>query len=450
MPQFIEAALVALRTGEATAEGLVRAAIAANETHAELNAIAYLDAERALQRASVLDRGLADNRWAGPLHGIPLTIKDLFNVDGMPTRAGTKAPLPHLGGESPAVTRLRQAGAIILGKANMHEVALGLTGESLFTGDVKNPYDPDRQAGGSSSGSAAAVAAGIGYASLGTDTGGSIRVPAALCGVAGFKPTHGLVPLDGALALSPTCDHAGPLARTIADARIVSEVLAGRPLGGGDLTVPPRLGVPRAYLRGRLATSVRAEFEALLVQLKDAGADVTDVTVQDIELTLPAYTPLVRAEAAFVHREALTSHAEDFSTPVRLALESGARLSAGEYLLALSQRRKVAAGLVAMFRETGISGLILPATPAPAVHRGETMVELESGPIIHRDAQLALSAPFSLTGVPTACLPFAWTDGLPLGLQVVAPYGEDGRALDTAAWIEAQIALNNDRHRPLQ
>jgi aspartyl-tRNA(Asn)/glutamyl-tRNA(Gln) amidotransferase subunit A len=402
--------------------------------HQSLNAIAQVDAEQALRTARERDSEQAAGSRRGPLHGIPVTVKDLFEVPGFATRAGTRAPLEALG-TSTAVSRLQNAGAIVIAKANMHEVALGLTGENAWTGDVRNPHDPARQSGGSSSGSAVAVAAGAGLASLGTDTGGSIRVPASLCGVTGFKPTHGLVPLDGAMSLSPTCDHAGPLARTVADARLMTEVLSGRKLPLSELR-KPRLGVPTSYLEGRLTPTMRQAFEELLHRLGSAGAVLTSVDVPDLELTLGAYTPLVRAEAAHVHRTALAVAPEGFSAGVRTALQAGALLGASDYLEARAGRRQVIEGLRQAFEPRSFEALILPTTPSPALPRGETIVELESGRALHRDAQLALTAPFSMAGLPVAAIPFGSIDHLPAGVQLVAPWREDSLALDVADWTE--------------
>ena len=195
------------------------------QTHADLNPFAWVDWERAAAQA---DAAQAEAKALGvsalaarALQGVFVSVKDLFNLDGAPTHAGSRAALPDLGGQSAVVNRLRAAGAIVFAKTNMHEIALGATGENRWTGDVKNPHDPARQAGGSSSGSGVAVACGIGSASIGSDTGGSVRIPAAFCGVVGFKPTYGAIPLDGALGLSWTCDHAGPLANSVDDAAIV-------------------------------------------------------------------------------------------------------------------------------------------------------------------------------------------------------------------------------------
>ena len=297
---------VALDQGQVTSLGLVEATLEANAKNKQLNVFAHLAADLALEAAQLAD----STTKKGILHGIPITIKDLFNVANMPTKAGTDAELPaafhNPTKHSYAVQRLVDAGAIILGKTNLHEIALGITGENLWTGDVQNPIDPARQAGGSSSGSAAAVASGIGLASLGSDTGGSVRIPASFCGIVGFKPTFGWIPLDGALHLSMTCDHAGVLTNSVPDAHAMLEILAHRnlPLRHLNNLGGIRIGVPSKWLEGRLGLTVRKDFGQLLEQLRQAGAEVLDVQPSDLELASACYTPIVRAEAAYVHREA--------------------------------------------------------------------------------------------------------------------------------------------------
>ncbi len=438
----IQDAKAALDAGQVTAEALVLQALDAISKHHFLNAIAELDLEHALKTARERDREQAAGVRRGPLHGIPITVKDLFEVEGFATRAGTRAQLEALG-PSTAVARLQDAGAIVIAKTNMHEIAMGLTGENEWTSDVQNPHDAERQSGGSSSGSAVSVAVGAGLASLGTDTGGSIRVPAALCGITGFKPTYGLVPLDGALPLSPTCDHAGPLARNVADARLVTEVLTGRELPFFQLH-KPRFSVPRSYLDGRLTTKMREAFEAMLDRLKSAGAVLTSIVVPDLELTHQAYTPLVRAEAAHVHRSALAATPEDFTPPVRKALEAGSAMPVSQYLEARAQRLRVIEGLRQAFEAQAFDALILPTTPSPALRRGEIVVNLESGPALYRDAQLDLTAPFSMAGMPVAAIPFGSIDGLPVGLQLVTPWRKDALALDLASWTERRLGEAQD------
>jgi aspartyl-tRNA(Asn)/glutamyl-tRNA(Gln) amidotransferase subunit A len=402
-----------------------------------LNALAEINSERALSIAQERDRELAGGISRGLLHGIPITVKDLFEVPGFATKAGTRASLPSLQ-HSTAVCRLEAAGAIVIAKTNMHEVGLGLTGENMWTGDVCNPHDPSRQAGGSSSGSAVAVAVGIGLASLGTDTGGSIRVPAAQCGVVGFKPTHGLVPLNGALPLAPTCDHAGPIATCVADARLLTSILGGHELRFQEVS-RPRLGIPETYLAGRLTRSMRLCFESLIDQLTAAGAKVTTVKVPDLELSVQAYTPLVRAEAAYVHRAAIFDERASFSEAVSEALVAGLDLSASDCLKARALRARVVEGLRQAFSDSAVDGLLLPTTPSKPLRRGETDVPLEGRSLPYREAQLALTAPFSLAGVPAAALPCGRIDGLPVGCQVVTPWHQDAQALNVAAWAERNI-----------
>ena len=358
----------------------------------------------------------------------------------MPTKAGTNAILPlefqNVQADSSAVARLRNAGAVILGKTNLHEIALGVTGENSITDDVKNALDTSLQAGGSSSGSAVSVAAGIGFASLGSDTGGSIRIPASFNGLVGFKPTFGVVPLTGALHLSMTCDHAGPIAQNVADAHTVLEVLAAREFRILKLENPKNLkfGVPRVWLEGRLGVDVRRDFESLLEQLRAAGATVTDTNPNDLELSSSSYTPIVRAEAAFVHRAALEAGGQGFSEGVLTPLQAGSSIIATEYLEARAQRRKVKLGLDMVL--SGCDALILPAAPLPAPKRGTTHVTLESGTTTHRNAFLELTVPFSLVGLPTLSMPFTKVDGLPVGLQIVGARDADAHVLEIGLMLE--------------
>jgi aspartyl-tRNA(Asn)/glutamyl-tRNA(Gln) amidotransferase subunit A len=438
-------ARAALDRQQVSSSELVERALEIALQRADLNVFAHLDADGARARAARCDEERQKGTARGVLHGVPITIKDLFNVVGLPTQGGTRALLPeafqHPVLHAKAVQHLVDAGAIVLGKVNMHEIALGITGENSWTGDVKNPIDPDRQAGGSSSGSAAAVASGIGLASLGSDTGGSVRIPASFCGVVGFKPTLGWIGLEGALHLSMTCDHAGALTRDVRDAHALLEVLSHRnlPLAQLDHLRGVRIGVPRVWLEGRLGVTVRREFETLLERLRGAGAQVFDIAPQHFELASACYGPIVRAEAAFVHRQALQTYPEGFSDIVRPALENGQLISVAAYLEARAQRRLVRAGLQDAFRE--VDAIMLPCAPMGAPKRGTTEVELESGLRPHRDAFIELTLPFSLVGVPTLSMPFAQENGMPVGLQIVTAGGDDARALEIGLWLEQNIAL---------
>lgn len=462
-------AVIAAAIAEQTlrSQQLLEAAQAQAERCADLNALAYVDWAAALEQARQLDAEAAAGRRRGPLHGIPISIKDLYVVRGMPTRAGTRAPLPALlpadtdggaGGETAAhespsgsaaphggagrdeaelAARLREAGALLFAKANMHEIALGATGENLWTGDVKNPFDPARQSGGSSSGSGVAVATGIGLASIGSDTGGSVRIPAAFCGVVGFKPGYGAIPLDGALPLSWTCDHAGPLANSVADCALLFEVMARRRAAHGSVARRPRLHVPAAWLEGRLQPVVRDAFVRLLARLATHGVELGQAAPPSLPRAFEAYTPIARAEAAYVHRAALAGDASGFSELVLPALRAGEQLTALDYLDAMKRRAVLSAELDAALADC--DALILPTSAILPPPRGQVDVQVEGGRLTVREAVLGQTLPFSLCGLPTLSIPVGLVEGLPFGLQVVGRRDGDASLLALGGWIEEKV-----------
>jgi aspartyl-tRNA(Asn)/glutamyl-tRNA(Gln) amidotransferase subunit A len=422
-----------------TPDALVQQSLEAVRSLSEFNAIAYSNATEAQSTARERTAEVRAGKVCGPLHGIPVTIKDLYNVNGLPTRGGTRAQLPDLGGEAVAVSRLKAAGAIVLAKTNLHEIAAGVSGENIWTGDVKNPHDPARQAGGSSGGSAVSVATGMVAASLGSDTAGSIRVPAAFCGVVGFKPTFGLIPLDGALALCWSCDHAGPLTRTVDDARVMTEVLAARALALrlSAEAAPTRLGVPRRFLEGWLGSGVRRAFEALLTDLAAAGVTLVDVDAPIMAEALDIYAPMRAAESAYVHRVALAREPEHFSPAVLDRLQAGRDMPAMAYFETQHRRAQMAAEIAAMLSE--VDALVLPTSPLPAPLRGSSEVELERGRTEHRAAFVRLTLPFSFVGVPALALPFGAEGGMPISVQLVGPRHADARVLEVGYWLESFI-----------
>ncbi len=417
------------------AQALVEAARERAQRHADLNAIAWVDWPAALEAARRLDDEARRGRLRGPLHGVPVSIKDLYAVRGMPMHAGTRAPLPDLGtDEATLVARLRDAGAIVFAKTNMHEIALGCTGENEWTGDVCNPFDPARQAGGSSSGSGVAVASGIGLASIGSDTGGSVRIPAAFCSVTGFKPTYGAIPLDGALPLSWTCDHAGPLARSVADCALLFETMARRRVSHGRVARRPRLRVPTTWLRGRLQPQVRERFERAIAGLASHGAQIEDAAAVRLDDAWRCYTPIVRAEAAWVHRAALDAGGDGFSSLVLPALEAARRMTALEYVDALQTRIAVSRALDAALADC--DAWILPTSAVLPPLRGQNDVQVEGGLTTVREAVLGQTLPFSLCGLPTLSIPLGLVEGLPVALQVVARRDADAALLALGGWVE--------------
>ena len=437
MQTLVEQA-AAVAAGRQTSEALIQAARRAADASTELNPLAWVDWDRAAETARLLDQEAAGGRLRGPLHGIPISIKDLFNVEGMPTRAGTRAALPGLGpDEATLVTRLKDAGAVIFAKANMHEIALGATGENVWTGDVRNPFDPARQAGGSSSGSAVCVQRGIGLGSVGSDTGGSVRIPAAFCGVTGFKPTRDAIPLDGALHLSWTCDHAGPIAPTVADCALMYEVMALRSVRHGAVARKPRLAVPESWLRGRLQAGVREVFDALLADLRADGVTVDPVEIRSMQAGWAAYSPLVRAEAAWVHRKVLKEGGEGFSPMVLPPLEAGRTISALDYIDALKTRQALIDEFARLL--TDYDALICPGNSVLPPLRGQNEVETEGGVMSTRDAVLGQTAAFSLAGLPTLVLPTGPVQGLPTSLQIVGATDTDARVLALGRWFEDRV-----------
>lgn len=412
-----------------------------------LNPLAWVDWTRLRERAQVLASTLREansHSSSLPLLGTWVSVKDLFQLAGAPTRAGTEARLPALPpGSAAVVRRLEAAGALVFAKTNMHEIALGATGENPWTGDVCNPFDPARQSGGSSSGSGVAVATGLGQCSIGSDTGGSIRIPAAFCGVVGFKPSHGHVPLAGALPLSWTCDHAGPLARSVEDAALLYQVLSGHGLAHARVARRPRLAVPAQWLAARLDAGMRAHFDQLLAGLASC-ADLVEAEPPDMDRAWRHYTPIVRAEAAWVHRDSLAAGGAGFSAGVLEPLKLGAALPAQAYIAALQEREGFITDLNAVL--SGVDAMILPTSAIVTPLRGQQSASTLAGRLSVREAVLGQTLPFSWAGVPAISLPAGQVavpagEGsssvlLPVGVQLVARRDGDASLLALSTWLE--------------
>lgn len=373
----------------------------------------------------------------GPLSGLTFSAKDLFGVAGWPMTASTRASLPTVD-ESPVVRALLNAGATLIGKTHLHEVALGVLGTNAF-GGTRNPLDASRVAGGSSGGAAASVAAGDVDFALGTDTGGSIRVPAAFCGVVGFKPTHGTYSARGVLPLSVTCDHVGTLAGSASILARVHEVLTGEHvtpaawngLRVGVWNVPNRL-TPEALL------SVRA-FEK---RVCGWGATTRPFDFPDV---MDTYSPIVLSEAAEVHREALR-HAEPGFLPFTLGLlRAGEALSISEVAAARERREALKQNLSRVFEAFDV--LLAPAVPSVAPRVDEEELTLPTETLPYRAAILRLTAPWSLLGVPAVSWPLPGPNGLSLGVQIIAPPDADALALGLALSLD-RLDLERHSHEP--
>jgi len=441
----IEQASALLRARKISPVELTEAALARVERlNPGLNAFLTILAEPARKEARAAEREIARRRWRGPLHGIPISLKDNFWTRGIRTTAGSKilkdfAPRE----ESEIARRLAAAGAILIGKTNMHEFAYGITSENPHFGPARNPWNRERITGGSSGGSAAAVAAGMGLGSMGTDTGGSIRIPSALCGVTGLKPTFGLTSVAGVIPLSESLDHAGPLARSAVDVCILLEALAGdypkgqvRPDYRKLRRAPRRfrIGRPREYFYERLDDEVRAQLEGAARCLGSLGGRVEEISVPGLAQAADAGTTIALAEATRYHeaRGWFPARAGDYGDDVRGRLEMGMKVSAVDYLRAMEVRGEARRELDAVFE--GVDAIIAPASPIPAPRIGESELTIAGSKLPVRALLVGTSRPANVSGHPAISIPCGFTpDGLPVGLQLIGPRWGEARLLAIAA-----------------
>ncbi|MEP6492239.1 MAG: amidase [bacterium] len=406
---------------QTTATERLDASLAAIAEHgARTNAFILVDADGARAAARVVDaeRGRGVDR--GPLHGMPISIKDLIDIAGQPTTAASRVRAAHVATrDAMVVKRLRDAGAVLIGKTNLHEFALGTTSEESAFGAVHNPLDVTRSAGGSSGGSAAAVATGMGLASIGSDTGGSVRIPAAACGVVGLKPSRGEVPLDGVVPLCATFDSVGPIARSVDDAAALWAVLAGRPAARIESPSPRAvtLGALGGYFMALLESDVRTGFANAIERLRTCGVSVDPRTVEGTEAIVDTYVNISLPEAALWHAPTLDSRAGDYQPPVRERLERGRTIAAVSYLRAREVRDALTRAVDSALE--GYDALVLPTLPIIAPLLGAADVTMDDGEkLLVRAAMLRLTQLFNITGHPAISLPIPAV-GMPVGLQLV-------------------------------
>jgi aspartyl-tRNA(Asn)/glutamyl-tRNA(Gln) amidotransferase subunit A len=419
-----------------------------------LNAFITVTAESALAEARAAETEISRGEWRGPLHGIPVALKDLIDTAGTRNTAASAVFEYRVPTEdAEVVRRLRQAGAVVLGKNNLHEFAYGGSSLVSFFGDVHNPWNMEHIAGGSSGGSAAAVAAGLCYAAIGTDTAGSIREPAALCGCVGIKPTYGRVSGRGVIPLSWSLDHVGPLAATVGDAAVVLQVIAGYdPLDVGSADVPAsdyvsglsettkslRVGVPRAYFFDALDDEVRAAVDRALAVIGTLVADVRDVRIEvSSDRTVQA------AESFAYHAENVAKTPELYQPETLRRIRSGEKVSAGEYIQRrreMDEERRRARDFFA-----DVDLLVTPTMPIPA----PAIADLRKDPEALRPAELRLlrnTRPFNVWGLPAVSLPCGFTQsGLPIGLQIAGPYWREDLVLRLASGYESATEWHEGR-----
>jgi aspartyl-tRNA(Asn)/glutamyl-tRNA(Gln) amidotransferase subunit A len=441
----------ALRERRVSSVELTRSALDRIERlNPRLNAFLALLPEYALERAAQADRELAAGTDRGPLDGIPVGVKDVFDMRGVRTTGGGR-----IYGDEPAVRnaavveRLEAAGAVIVGKLNLHELAYGVTSENPHFGPVRNPWNPEHSAGGSSGGSGAAVAAELVFAALGTDTGGSVRIPASFCGTVGFKPTFGLVSRFGTQALGFSLDHVGPLTRSVSDAAAVLDIMAGFdsrdpasvrhpatnyvPEESGSLR-GIRIGIPELWLGRYIDTEVENAFRGAATRAVTLGAEVKPVNAPDLDAVNTLGQVLLLAEAAAIF-ERFLEHRDRFGTDVLALVDQGRLIPATDYINAQRLRRQLQADFERVWAE--VNCLITPATSITAPRLGQTTVRIAETEEPVRPLATRFSRPFNVLGTPAISLPCGFTaGGLPIGLQVTGPPFQDALVLRVATVLE--------------
>ena len=402
-----------------------------------LSAFITVTAESAKRKAREAERRLRDGQDA-PLLGAPLAIKDLFQTRGVRTTAGSRILRDWVPDRDAAtVARLHEAGAISLGKLNLHEFAYGVTNDNPHWGTARHPADAQRIPGGSSGGSAIAVVAGLCAASIGTDTGGSIRIPAALCGCVGLKPTYQAVPTEGIVPLAHSLDHAGPITRTVEDAAIMLSAMTGRRYAPSPVK-GMRLGVLAGFGFNRVDAGVVRMVQGAVGRLREGGLRVRPVNIPELTLSVATQLVTIRAEASANHLHWIRRRPRSYGRDVRIRLQLGAMVTAREYLLAQRARAMLREAVLQAFEKIDL--LALPTVPIVAPRIGERTVAWRGGREPVDGALVRLTSPFNLTGLPALSVPCGSSRGLPVGLQLVAPWGEEPRLLGAGRLLEETSA----------
>ncbi|MGE8639676.1 MAG: amidase [Achromobacter sp.] len=423
----------AMASGSLTAEDLVRHAGAAIERlNPQLNAFVHVDIAAALAIARERDAERASGKVRGPLHGIPVAIKDNVDTADMPTTMGAAHFLGHRPqADARCVALLREAGAIVVGKTLTHEFAYGPTGDRSVQGAARNPWRTTQMTGGSSAGSAAAVAAGMVPVALGTDTGGSVRVPSALCGLVGFKPTHGRVSDAGVFPLAPTLEDPGVLANCVEDAQVFMQALSGGAIAPaiaatGGLRMGWVANVPFTIDDAAVTACVRAAAERFAGGAVQAAPEVTP-HARALQSALGA---IQRAEAYEVHAERVESEPGKFDPEVLERLRASRPVQGWEYVRALKERARLQAEFARLFQQVDVLALPAVAITAPALQQRSVAGPGSAGV---RETLLGLTNPWNVLGLPAISLPAGWVNGMPVGLQLVAAAGADEALLALAA-----------------
>jgi aspartyl-tRNA(Asn)/glutamyl-tRNA(Gln) amidotransferase subunit A len=392
-----------------------------------LNAFITVTEQSARQRAEELDRELASGHDRGPLHGIPIAHKDLIATKGVRTTSGSKLFADHVPTVDAHVTeKLNAAGAVMLGKTGLHELAYGITSDNPHFGTIRNPRNPEHIPGGSSGGSGVAVATGMALMATGTDTGGSIRIPASYCGVVGIKPTYGLVSVAGVQPLGFSLDHIGPLTTSVADARLSLDAMAdgSRPKPAPSSVRDIRVGVPQNYYFDQVAPEVRESVHAAAKKAEGLGAQVLPVRVPDIDAISAASLVILLSEAAALYEPYLDRHSE-IGVDVRALLYQGRLVPATDYVNAQRLRKVLGNEFRALFRT--IDCLFTPATPITAPRIGQREIVIDGQTLDTRLVTTRFARGFNALGFPALVMPCGESpEGMPIGLQMVGrPFEEN-------------------------
>jgi aspartyl-tRNA(Asn)/glutamyl-tRNA(Gln) amidotransferase subunit A len=409
-----------------------------DQLNPKLNAYLTVTAEFALAQAKKAEaeifapRGRKGHRDRGPLHGLPISLKDNIYTKGIRTTAGSKILKDFIPQQDAEVwAKLQESGAILLGKTNLHEFAYGVTTNNPHYGPTRNPWDLARIPGGSSGGSAVAVAAGLCYGSIGTDTGGSIRIPASLCGVVGLKPGIGRVSAEGVVPLSTRLDFVGPLARTVADAALLLDPIFVRSKTEPSLSSARkspsrakrfRLGLPKEFFLDLISEDVNVAFQKAVRSLQKQGAKIKTVSIPLLDATEEAGNQIAWAEATHYHQQAgwFPARSGDYGEDVRSRLEMGTRVSATAYLQALESREKFIQQFHQAIASAEVDALVVPTTPIAAPLIGEESTPIGKTNHPTRALLLRLNRPANLAGIPAISIPCGFTcGGLPVGLQLI-------------------------------
>jgi aspartyl-tRNA(Asn)/glutamyl-tRNA(Gln) amidotransferase subunit A len=402
--------------------------------------------EIALAQARRAEREIAKGHYRSVLHGIPISCKDLIHTRNIRTTAGSGILKRHIPKQNAVIVdSLLNAGCILLGKNNMHEFAFGSTNLSSHYGPVLNPWNTTRISGGSSGGSAAAVITAQAIASFGTDTGGSVRIPAAACGCVGLKPTYGRVPMKGIIPLSETLDHAGPLSRCVLDAAFLLDAVSDPALWDRDTGLAARevrrgirsfaVGIPRQYFFDRIHPDVRECVLAAARIFEQLGADIREVELKGMDQTARLAAEITGCEALAFHEKWLQTRSRGYGKDVRLRLEQSRTVTAAAYIRSMQQKDAYSHEFEKVMRSVRL--LLAPTLPLPAppVRTGEIRIGRAGEPV--RLAMLRLTRPANLTGLPAISIPCGFSDGLPVGLQLI------GRRFDEAAVLRAAYAFES-------